>query len=161
MMTASPTIGTAIVASAGGKPPQISLMTAGSTHSQFPRPRAVCFDIGETLVDETRHWSVIAAEPGIPVLTHFGVHGGTAARLEHRTRVFDIWGSQVAAAPLSSRSTSTRMRFPVSRSFVGEASGWALPVIEARTLTELGCPSSSGASSVSSQTWAGERTCDA
>jgi len=54
--------------------------------------RAVCFDIGETLVDETRHWSAIGTTAGIPLLTLFGVLGGTAARGQHHLQVFDILG---------------------------------------------------------------------
>jgi HAD superfamily hydrolase (TIGR01662 family) len=61
--------------------------------------KAVCFDIGETLVDETRHWSVIAGESGVPELTLFGVLGGVAARGEHHTRVFDILGIEPIAGP--------------------------------------------------------------
>jgi hypothetical protein len=61
--------------------------------------KAVCFDIGETLVDETRHWSVIAGEAGVPELTLFGVLGGVAARGEHHTRVFDILGIEPIAGP--------------------------------------------------------------
>jgi HAD superfamily hydrolase (TIGR01549 family) len=86
-------------AHAGARATVFRKMATGSTHSQFRRPRAVCFDIGETLVDETRHWSVIAAEAGIPLLTLFGVLGGTAARFEHHTRVFDILGVPNRSGP--------------------------------------------------------------
>jgi HAD superfamily hydrolase (TIGR01662 family) len=65
----------------------------------MPAVKAVCFDIGETLVDETRHWSVIAGEASVPELTLFGVLGGVAARGEHHTRVFDILGIEPIAGP--------------------------------------------------------------
>jgi HAD superfamily hydrolase (TIGR01662 family) len=61
--------------------------------------KAVCFDIGETLVDETRHWSAIAAESGVPALTLLGVLGGVAARGEHHSRVFEILGIEPLAGP--------------------------------------------------------------
>jgi FMN phosphatase YigB (HAD superfamily) len=61
-----------------------------SGQTGFRRPTAVCFDIGETLVDETRHWAAIGAESGVPLLTLFGVLGGTAALREHHGRVFEI-----------------------------------------------------------------------
>jgi HAD superfamily hydrolase (TIGR01662 family) len=65
----------------------------------MPAVKAVCFDIGETLVDETRHWSVIAGEASVPELTLFGVLGGVAARGERHTRVFDILGIEPIAGP--------------------------------------------------------------
>jgi FMN phosphatase YigB (HAD superfamily) len=47
--------------------------------------RAVVFDVGETLVDETRAWSDWADWLGIPRLTLFAVLGGVIARgLDHR-----------------------------------------------------------------------------
>jgi hypothetical protein len=61
--------------------------------------RAICFDIGETLVDETRHWSAIAAESGVPTLTLLGVLGGVAARGDHHTRVFTIVGIEPIDGP--------------------------------------------------------------
>ena len=42
--------------------------------------RAVVFDVGETLVDETRIWSAWADLLGVPRLTFFGVLGGVIAR---------------------------------------------------------------------------------
>ena len=42
--------------------------------------RAVVFDVGETLVDETRIWSVWADLLGVPRLTFFGVLGAVIAR---------------------------------------------------------------------------------
>jgi FMN phosphatase YigB (HAD superfamily) len=56
------------------------------------RPRAVFFDVGETLFDETRMWSEIADAAGVPHFTFLGVLGGLAARGEPHSRVFDLLG---------------------------------------------------------------------
>jgi phosphoglycolate phosphatase-like HAD superfamily hydrolase len=61
--------------------------------------RAVCFDIGETLVDEARHWAAIRQKAGVPLLTLFGVLGGTAARAEHHARTFEILGIPAISGP--------------------------------------------------------------
>ena len=42
--------------------------------------RAVVFDVGETLIDETRIWSAWADLLGVPRLTFFGVLGAVIAR---------------------------------------------------------------------------------
>jgi HAD superfamily hydrolase (TIGR01549 family) len=52
--------------------------------------RTVFFDIGETLVDETRQWSAWADWLGIPRLTFFAVLGGLIERGEHHRRVFEL-----------------------------------------------------------------------
>ncbi len=52
------------------------------------RVRAVFLDVGETLVDETRHWEAWADLLGVPRLTFLGVLGGIAARGEHHRTVF-------------------------------------------------------------------------
>lgn len=49
---------------------------------------AVVFDIGETLVDETRHWSDLAHYAGVPELTLMGVLGGLIERREHHRSLF-------------------------------------------------------------------------
>ncbi len=54
--------------------------------------KAVAFDVGETLVDETRMWSDVADAVGVPRFTFFGVLGGLVARGEHHRRVFDLLG---------------------------------------------------------------------
>jgi HAD superfamily hydrolase (TIGR01549 family) len=53
--------------------------------------RAVCFDVGETLIDETRHWDDWAAFLGVPRLTLFTALGVTMARGESLRRVFQIF----------------------------------------------------------------------
>jgi len=52
----------------------------------------VVFDVGETLADETRPWSVTADAAGIPRFTFFGVIGGLATRGEPHTKVYEILG---------------------------------------------------------------------
>ena len=48
------------------------------------------FDVGETLVDETRQWGEWADWLGIPRFTFFGVLGGVIARGEDHRRVFEM-----------------------------------------------------------------------
>jgi len=52
--------------------------------------RAAVFDVGETLVDETRMWGLAADAVAIPRFTVMGVLGGLAARGEHHSRVWEI-----------------------------------------------------------------------
>jgi HAD superfamily hydrolase (TIGR01509 family) len=52
--------------------------------------KAVFFDVGETLVDETRLWSSVAAQHGVPLLTFMGVLGGVIERGEHHRRVHEL-----------------------------------------------------------------------
>jgi FMN phosphatase YigB (HAD superfamily) len=54
--------------------------------------RAVVFDVGETLVDETRMWETAADVAGVPRFTLMGVLGGLAARGERHSRVWEILG---------------------------------------------------------------------
>jgi FMN phosphatase YigB (HAD superfamily) len=52
--------------------------------------RMVCFDVGETLVDETEVWGSWADRLGIPRLTFFAVLGAVIERGGHHTEVFDM-----------------------------------------------------------------------
>ena len=54
--------------------------------------RAVFFDVGETLVDETPTWERAADAVGVPRFTLMGVLGGLAARGEPHGRVWEILG---------------------------------------------------------------------
>lgn len=54
--------------------------------------KAVVFDVGETLVDETALWGELADTAGVPRFTLFGVVGGLAARGEHWRRAFELIG---------------------------------------------------------------------
>jgi HAD superfamily hydrolase (TIGR01549 family) len=49
----------------------------------------VVFDVGETLVDETRHWGEWAHWLGVPRLTFFALFGDVVARGEHHRQVFE------------------------------------------------------------------------
>ena len=51
----------------------------------------VAFDIGETLIDETRIWSRWADRLGIPRLTLMGVLGGVAAHGRSHREVFEFF----------------------------------------------------------------------
>ncbi|MBS0640657.1 MAG: HAD family hydrolase [Acetobacteraceae bacterium] len=53
--------------------------------------KAVCFDVGETLIDETRHWNDWAAFLGVPTLTLFTAIGVTMERGQSLRRVFEIF----------------------------------------------------------------------
>ncbi|WP_026208950.1 HAD family hydrolase [Catelliglobosispora koreensis] len=52
--------------------------------------RAVVFDVGETLIDETRIWSRWADRLGVPRLAFLGVLGGMAALDRHHRDTFEI-----------------------------------------------------------------------
>lgn len=52
--------------------------------------RAVFFDVGETLVDETRLWGAWADWLRVPRLTFFAVLGGVIERGEHHRRALEI-----------------------------------------------------------------------
>ena len=60
--------------------------------------RAVVFDVGETLLDETGLWESAADAAGIPRFTLMGVLGGLAARGEPHSRVWEILGVERPAA---------------------------------------------------------------
>ena len=52
---------------------------------------AVAFDIGETLIDETRIWSRWADRLGVPRLTLMGVLGGIAAQGRSHMEIFEFF----------------------------------------------------------------------
>jgi HAD superfamily hydrolase (TIGR01509 family) len=54
--------------------------------------RAVVFDVGETLFDETGIWERAADGAGVPRFTLMGVLGGLAARGEHHASVWALLG---------------------------------------------------------------------
>jgi FMN phosphatase YigB (HAD superfamily) len=60
--------------------------------------KAVVFDVGETLIDETRLWERAADAAGAPRFTLMGVVGGLAARGEHHRRAWEILGVERSAA---------------------------------------------------------------
>jgi HAD superfamily hydrolase (TIGR01549 family) len=60
--------------------------------STLPGPiGAVCFDVGETLIDETRQWGEWADFLGVPRLTLFTTLGMTMLRGEPHRRIFEIF----------------------------------------------------------------------
>ena len=52
--------------------------------------KAIVFDVGETLIDETRMWERAADAAGVPRFTLMGVLGGLAARGRHHSEVWEI-----------------------------------------------------------------------
>jgi HAD superfamily hydrolase (TIGR01549 family) len=54
--------------------------------------RWVCLDVGETLIDETRVWSLWADMYGVPRLTFFAALGAAIARGEQPGEVFGSFG---------------------------------------------------------------------
>ena len=54
--------------------------------------RWVCLDVGETLIDETRVWSLWADVMGIPRLTFMAALGAVIARGGEHGGVFDVFG---------------------------------------------------------------------
>jgi FMN phosphatase YigB (HAD superfamily) len=60
--------------------------------------KAVVFDVGETLFDETSLWEQRADAAGVPRFTLMGILGGLAARGEPHTRVWQIVGVEPPAA---------------------------------------------------------------
>ena len=62
--------------------------------------KAVVFDVGETLIDETRLWERAADAAGVPRFTLMGVVGGLAARGEHHRRAWELLGVEPAGRDL-------------------------------------------------------------
>ncbi len=60
--------------------------------------KAVVFDVGETLIDETGMWERAADVAGVPRFTLMGVLGGLAARGEHHSRAWEILGVEWPAS---------------------------------------------------------------
>ena len=54
--------------------------------------RAVAFDVGETLVDETRAWGELADAAGVPRLTLFAALGALIERDDDHRRVWELLG---------------------------------------------------------------------
>ena len=60
--------------------------------------KAVVFDVGETLIDESRLWERAADAVGAPRFTLMGIVGGLAARGEHHRRAWELLGAERPAA---------------------------------------------------------------
>ncbi|HEX4897700.1 MAG TPA: HAD family hydrolase, partial [Candidatus Limnocylindrales bacterium] len=95
--------------------------------------RAVVFDVGETLVDETRPWGEWADWLGVPKLTMFAVLGGVIARGEEHRRAAEILRPGVDV-----RAESARRRATMGTPWVhpGDLYPDALPAL--RALREAG-----------------------
>jgi HAD superfamily hydrolase (TIGR01549 family) len=75
-----------------GRPadPRAGLRLSGAT--QPATTRWVCLDVGETLIDETRVWTVWADVLGIPVMTFMAAFGAIVDRGRYHAEVFDLLG---------------------------------------------------------------------
>ena len=75
--------------------------------------RAVVFDVGETLVDETRNWGSMADWLGIPHFTFFAAMGAVVERRWHHRRVFELAapGRDMEAEFARRRAAGWRYRF--------------------------------------------------
>ena len=60
--------------------------------------RAVVFDVGETLFDETGIWERAADAAGVPRFTLMGILGGLAARRERHTKAWELLGVERPAS---------------------------------------------------------------
>jgi FMN phosphatase YigB (HAD superfamily) len=62
---------------------------------------AVVFDVGETLIDETRLWQQVATDAGVPGFTLMGIIGGLITRGEHHQRVWEVLGQEPVSGDFS------------------------------------------------------------
>lgn len=60
--------------------------------------KAVVFDVGETLFDETGIWERAADVAGVPRFTLMGILGGLAARGEAHTKAWELLGAERPAS---------------------------------------------------------------
>ena len=58
--------------------------------------KAVFFDVGETLVDETRYWAAHAERLGVTPHVVWAALGAVISRGEHHRRVFELLGGEPA-----------------------------------------------------------------
>ncbi|WP_413804417.1 HAD family hydrolase [Streptomyces sp. OE57] len=65
--------------------------TPTPTHSTRPAVRAVVFDIGGTVFDETRQWAGWARWLGVPEATFFAAFGSVIERGTHMNEVFALF----------------------------------------------------------------------
>jgi FMN phosphatase YigB (HAD superfamily) len=73
--------------------------------------KVVVFDVGETLVDETRHWGEWADWLGVPRLTFFGALGAVIERGEPHRRVFELVRPGIDLADETRRREATGWRY--------------------------------------------------
>ena len=77
--------------------------------------RAIFFDIGETLINETRVWSLLADWLLVPRMTMFAVLGGLIAEGRDHREVFDIMRPDIGW-----KGVSARFRIEVGDGFLTE-----------------------------------------
>jgi HAD superfamily hydrolase (TIGR01549 family) len=75
------------------------------------RPRAVVFDVGETLVDETRHWGEWADWLGVTRLGFFGAFGAVVARGAQHREVFELVRPGIDLAAEQARRAAAGWRY--------------------------------------------------
>jgi len=63
---------------------------------------AVVFDVGETLIDETRMWQQVAKDAGVPAFTLMATIGGLITRGEHHQRVWEVLQKEPVPGDFSS-----------------------------------------------------------
>lgn len=63
------------------------------------------FDVGETLVDESRHWTDLALRAGVTPLTLCAVLGSLIERGESHTRLWEVLGVNRPPTPASIETT--------------------------------------------------------
>ena len=68
--------------------------------------RAVVFDVGETLVDETRVWGQWADWLGVPRLTFFAALGAIIERGGSHREVFELFQPGIDVAAEAARHSS-------------------------------------------------------
>jgi HAD superfamily hydrolase (TIGR01549 family) len=73
--------------------------------------RAVCFDVGETLIDETRHWLEWADYLGVPALTLFTAIGVTMARGRSLRHVFEMFRPDLDVATVREQRAASGWRY--------------------------------------------------
>ncbi|MDQ1444510.1 MAG: hypothetical protein QOI20_974 [Acidimicrobiaceae bacterium] len=88
--------------------------------------KAVFFDVGETLVDETRLWAAVAAQHGITVFTLFGVLGGLIERRQHHRKAHDLLAPDRPLADLPDIEASDFYPDAVSCLRECKAAGWVV-----------------------------------
>lgn len=65
----------------------------GASIGRVTTDRWVCLDVGETLIDETRVWSLWADELGVPRLTFLAAFGAVIARGGEHRDIFPVFGA--------------------------------------------------------------------
>ena len=73
--------------------------------------KAVCFDVGETLIDETRHWDDWAQFLGVPRLTLFTAIGVVMSRGQSLRKVFEIFRPDIDFSTVRAKRAEAGYRY--------------------------------------------------